>query len=61
MQRGRKTGSTNKEGHNAGGRREGAGRPKKPRLVSPEPDSTPTASRGFSEVTEIQGSFLKLL
>jgi len=35
--------------------------PKRPQLVSPEPDSTPTASRGFSQVTEIQGSFLKII
>jgi len=57
MPQGHKTGSTNKQGHNAGGQREGAGGPKKPQLVLPEPDSTPTASRGFSQVTEIQGSF----
>jgi len=61
LQQGHKTGSTNKQGHNAAGQREGAGRPKKPWLVSPEPDSTPTTSRGFSQVTEIQGSFLKII
>ena len=58
MQRGRKLGSTNKQGHNAGGQREGAGRPKKPRLVPPEPDSTPAATRGFSQVT---GLFLNII
>jgi len=51
MQQGHKTGSTNKEGHDE----------KKPWLVSPEPDPTPTASRGFSQVTEIQSSFLKII
>jgi len=61
MQQGQNTGSTNKQGHNAGGQREGAGRSKKPQLVSPEPDATPTASRGFSQVTGIQSSFLKFI
>ena len=51
MQQGHKPGSTNQQGHNAGGQREGAERPKKPWLVPPEPDSTPAASKGFSQVT----------
>ena len=51
MQLGHKPGSAKKQGHNAGGQREGAERPKKPWLVPPEPDSTPAASKGFSQVT----------
>ena len=51
MQRGHKPGSTNQQGNNAGGQGEGAGRLNKPWLVPPEPDSTPAATRGFSQVT----------
>jgi hypothetical protein len=61
MQWGCKTGSTNQQHHNAGGQSEGERRPKKPQLVSPEPDSTLTAFRGFSQVTEMQGSFFKII
>jgi len=48
-----KIGSTKNQDHNAEGQREGAGRPKKPWLGSPEPVSPPTGSRSFSKVTEI--------
>ena len=58
MQRGHKPGSTNKQGNNAGGQRKAAGRPKKPWLVPPEPNSTPAPTSSFSQVT---GSFLKII